>query len=113
MEKQESTPQIINTISEVKDTKNKGVQPNFDTSKFEGVTTNEIIDHIADIATESNSEITGEQLLLSEIKEIPTLVSPFLQQTGLACLAGSSDTGKKAPFYDSLLFLLFPVNLSF
>ncbi len=118
MEKQEPTPQIINTISKGKDTENKGVQPNFDTSKFEGVTTNEIIVHIADIATESNSEITGEQLLLSEIKEIPTLVSPFLQQTGLACLAGSSDTGKSTILRQLAIsivsgeseFLGFPIN---
>ncbi|MBK9688620.1 MAG: hypothetical protein IPO65_13025 [Saprospiraceae bacterium] len=112
MEKQEPTPQIINTISEGKDTENKEVQPNFDTSKFAGVIANEIIDHIADIATESNSEITGEQLLLSEIKEIPTLVSPFLQQTGLACLAGSSDTGKST-IYDSLQFQLYLVKMNF
>jgi len=43
-----------------------------------------------------NVETTGEQLLLSEIKEIPCLVYPFLQQAGLACLAGSSDTGKSS-----------------
>lgn len=118
MEKQEPTPQIINTISKGKDTENKGVQPNFDTSKFEGVTTNEIIDHIADIGTKSNSEITGEDLLLSEIKEIPTLVSPFLQQTGLACLAGSSDTGKSTILRQLAIsivsgeseFLGFPIN---
>lgn len=42
------------------------------------------------------AETTGESLLLTEIKEIPTLVYPFLQQTGLACLAGSSDTGKSS-----------------
>lgn len=41
-------------------------------------------------------EITGEQLLISETKEIPCLVYLFLQKTGLACLAGSSDTGKSS-----------------
>lgn len=39
-------------------------------------------------------EITGEDLLRSEAKSIPFLLDPILQQTGLACLAGSSDTGK-------------------
>lgn len=41
-------------------------------------------------------EVTGEMLLKKEIKDIPCLVEPFLQQTGLACLAGSSDTGKSS-----------------
>ena len=41
-------------------------------------------------------EITGEQLLNSKVEEIPCLVFPLLQQTGLACLAGSSDTGKSS-----------------
>ena len=44
----------------------------------------------------TKKEITGEYLLLSDVKEIPCLVEPFLQQTGLACLAGSSDTGKSS-----------------
>ncbi len=48
------------------------------------------------LGNEANKEITGEQLLLSDVKEIPCLVEPFLQQTGLACLAGSSDTGKSS-----------------
>ena len=41
-----------------------------------------------------DDEITGEQLLLADVKEIPCLLQPFLQKVGLACLAGSSDTGK-------------------
>ena len=45
---------------------------------------------------EEKLETTGEDLLLKEIVEIPCLVEPFLQQTGLACLAGSSDTGKSS-----------------
>jgi hypothetical protein len=40
--------------------------------------------------------ITGESLLRADVKELPCLVNPFLQQTGLACLAGSSDTGKSS-----------------
>lgn len=57
------------------------------------------LDHIEKFknqAIQDQIEITGEDLLLSEIKEIPCLVEPFLQQTGLACLAGSSDTGKSS-----------------
>lgn len=44
--------------------------------------------------TEEEAEITGEDLLRAEIKEIPFLVEQLFQQVGLACLAGSSDTGK-------------------
>lgn len=40
------------------------------------------------------SETTGEDLLLKRVENIPCLLDPFLQQTGLAALAGSSDTGK-------------------
>jgi RecA-family ATPase len=61
-----------------------------------GITQTEIMEHIDGIIQKAETETTGEQLLLSEIKEIPTLVAPFLQQTGLACLAGSSDTGKSS-----------------
>ena len=46
--------------------------------------------------TGKSKEITGKELLSYELTDIPTLVSPFLQQTGLACLAGSSDTGKSS-----------------
>lgn len=41
-------------------------------------------------------ETTGEDLLLLKVTEIPCLVEPFLQQVGLACMAGSSDTGKSS-----------------
>jgi RecA-family ATPase len=43
-----------------------------------------------------HKEITGEDLLNSKIEEIPCLVEPFLQKAGIACLAGSSDTGKSS-----------------
>jgi len=43
-----------------------------------------------------NYEITGEDLLLSKMEKLPCLVDPFLQQSGLACLGGSSDTGKSS-----------------
>lgn len=47
-------------------------------------------------AAELSDEITGEMLLKRQIREIPTLVEPLLPKAGLACLAGSSDTGKSA-----------------
>ena len=42
------------------------------------------------------NEITGEMLLNRNILEIPSLLDPLLPKVGLACLAGSSDTGKSA-----------------
>ncbi len=38
----------------------------------------------------------GEQLLNNPIKEIPCILTPIFQQVGLACIAGSSDTGKSS-----------------
>jgi RecA-family ATPase len=78
----------------------------------------EILEHTNEIIQEAETETTGETLLLSEIKEIPTLVFPFLQQTGLACLAGSSDTGKSSILRQLAVavvtgepdFLGFPIN---
>ncbi|WP_295674417.1 AAA family ATPase [uncultured Mucilaginibacter sp.] len=81
--------------------KNKEIQPDFDFDKYgirneSNIAAAEILDHANGIIKQAETETTGEQLLLSDIKEIPTLVYPFLQQTGLACLAGSSDTGKSS-----------------
>jgi RecA-family ATPase len=78
----------------------------------------EILEHTNEIIQQAETETTGETLLLSEIKEIPTLVFPFLQQTGLACLAGSSDTGKSSILRQLAVavvtgepdFLGFPIN---
>lgn len=56
----------------------------------------DILDEVQNLSRETNDEITGEMLLLSDPKEIPCLVYPFLQQTGIACLGGSSDTGKSS-----------------
>jgi len=47
-----------------------------------------------DTAQPQPDVITAEQLILMNVTEIPCLVSPILQSVGLACLAGSSDTGK-------------------
>jgi len=44
----------------------------------------------------TKSLITGEDLLAMRVDNIPTLIGNWLLQTGLACLAGSSDTGKSA-----------------
>lgn len=46
--------------------------------------------------TNVSDEITGEMLLNKNIQEIPSLLEPLLPKVGLACLAGSSDTGKSA-----------------
>jgi RecA-family ATPase len=43
---------------------------------------------------QSNSEVTGEQLLNEDDEPIQFLIENLLQRTGLACLAGSSDVGK-------------------
>jgi RecA-family ATPase len=40
--------------------------------------------------------ISAMDLLNREIENIPCLVEPFLQRVGLACIAGSSDTGKSS-----------------
>lgn len=39
---------------------------------------------------------TGEELLNHKIENLPCLVEPILQKVGLACIAGSSDTGKSS-----------------
>jgi hypothetical protein len=40
--------------------------------------------------------ISAEDLLLRPIENIPCLIEPLLQKTGIACIAGSSDTGKSS-----------------
>jgi hypothetical protein len=70
-------------------------EPNFDFEKY-GIGVEDIKAEVQAHSQQSKTEVTGEELLLKPIKEIPCLVEPFLQQTGLACLAGSSDTGKSS-----------------
>lgn len=41
-------------------------------------------------------EITGETLLTQNIQSMKYLLEPFLQEIGIACLAGGSDTGKSS-----------------
>lgn len=50
--------------------------------------------HLNKLSKGFSTEITGEYLLNSSPEEIPFLVYPLFQRSGLACLAGSSDTGK-------------------
>ena len=40
--------------------------------------------------------VSGEELLDRDVKEIPCIVDPILPKIGIACLAGSSDTGKSS-----------------
>ncbi len=70
-----------------------------------GPTLTEISRHISESAdqtlelipvTRGLREITAEELLNRCVEHIPCLMEPILQQTGLAALAGSSDTGKSA-----------------
>lgn len=54
------------------------------------------IDHHASAMPPVAGERTGEQLRQNASEAIPFLVDAMLQSSGLACLAGSSDTGKSA-----------------
>lgn len=85
--------QLQSTNEEDRQDKGNNLDPHFEFDNT--LLPEEIINEIAGME-DTQEETTGEQLLLSDIKEIPCLVEPFLQQTGLACLAGSSDTGKSS-----------------
>lgn len=81
-----------------KDTKNP-ISPQFDPEDLaddaEGVTPAAMVEETEKAGHITRAgEMTGEDLLLRRIENIPCLLDPFLQQTGLAALAGSSDTGK-------------------
>lgn len=39
-------------------------------------------------------EVTGEQLLIEDVQEMEFLLHPILPKTGVATVAGASDTGK-------------------
>jgi len=105
MQEHNNTPNKLSTKDGDEDTNLNTITPAFEFDKYgigvEGknetnITPTEILEHTNRIIQQAEIETTGEKLLLTEIKEIPTLVYPFLQQTGLACLAGSSDTGKSS-----------------
>ncbi|QHV94621.1 AAA family ATPase [Spirosoma endbachense] len=65
--------------------------------------------------------ITVKQLKKLNFKEVPTLLTPFFPQVGVAALAGSSDTGKSSLLRQLAYsiankeseFLGFPLNLRF
>ena len=44
--------------------------------------------------SEQKRMFTGEFLMNQKVESIPCLLNPFFQSVGVACLAGSSDTGK-------------------
>lgn len=82
-----SISSLINSVNEQgKDTPKKEITPAGIVEEMERL----------QAQAESGGEITGEMLLMQKIEQIPCLVEPFLQQTWLACLAGSSDTGKSS-----------------
>ena len=60
-----------------------------------------LLDDIAKCSQEldnlhEGSGVSATDLLNRQIESIPCLVEPFLQKVGLACIAGSSDTGKSS-----------------
>jgi len=65
--------------------------PKFDES---GITPSEIKKDVETEVERPTNFITGEDLLNRKVENIPCLIDPIMQKTGLACLAGSSDTGK-------------------
>ena len=97
MKKHNETPGNSLDKNEGKD--KKTIQPSFDFVKS-GIGVEDITAEAEKLLKEggrsTDAEITGEYLLQANIEQIPCLVEPFLQQVGLACLAGSSDTGKSS-----------------
>jgi len=45
---------------------------------------------------DDGTSISAVELMSRQIEEIPCLVKPILHKTGLACIVGSSDTGKSS-----------------
>jgi hypothetical protein len=52
------------------------------------------IDRMTALAATPQFEVTYPQLMSEPDEGIPCLIEPFFQRSGMACLAGSSDTGK-------------------
>ena len=73
------------------------VTPNFDFSALANDTSE---------TEQQDGLITGEQLLLMPYEKMPTLIEPILQRTGIACLAGSSDTGKSTLLRQSVIAIV-------
>lgn len=91
-----NTPENLLVEDTGKDTNFNGVNQLHSGFKIAEITANVEADFSDDENTKVKFYITAEELLKKEIKQIQCLVEPFLQQTGLACLAGSSDTGKSS-----------------
>ena len=95
----EHNPPPGNSLDKNKGEDNKTLQPVFD---FEtpGIGVRDIKAEAHQLLKQDNetaeTEITGEYLLQVKIEQIPCLIEPLLQLIGLACLAGSSDTGKSS-----------------
>jgi hypothetical protein len=53
-------------------------------------------DRLLQLTYATQHEVTARELKEQEAQAIPCLIAPLFQQVGLACLAGSSDTGKSA-----------------
>jgi len=51
---------------------------------------------MTDNEDKKKKSVSATNLLNRQIEDIPCLVEPFLQEVGLACIAGSSDTGKSS-----------------
>jgi RecA-family ATPase len=89
------------------------LNPDFDDSIF-----NQHVLSLAMADPDEEEEVSGEELLNMQVEYIPTLLDPILQQVGLACLAGSSDTGKSSLLRQLAIavasgdedFLGFPIN---
>ncbi|MBZ0244502.1 MAG: AAA family ATPase [Cyclobacteriaceae bacterium] len=54
------------------------------------------IEKLTNQSSELSHEVTAEELLKYPIKEIERLLDPIFPRSGVACLGGSSDTGKSA-----------------
>lgn len=62
-----------------------------------GVSPDAITAHIGELIKKTaGKSISAMDLLNRRIENIPCLVEPLLQKVGLACIAGSSDTGKSS-----------------
>src|SRR4051812_12742349 len=66
------------------------------TTEQNRITIQTIADELNHLAGEKIIEITGTDLLLRKNEVMEHLLEPILQRVGLACLAGSSDTGKSS-----------------
>ena len=83
-------PEVEATQSEIVPS---GTIEQSENTKFSDIL-NKIVEEVEVI--KSKDYYTGEELLNKKCDAIPCLIEPILQQTGVACIAGSSDTGKSS-----------------